>query len=215
MTPIVASICRPRFPARIVLPVALALLGATATPAVADPIVIAGIMFSDEDGGFTIIGGWGAGSLDDPIVVVEEIVEPRPVTLIVRGLSPTWGNRIPTNHPAGFIMRKVVVNRTAYVWNSYDHELQIVRGTPSDIYDGLSFGQGADTGRPFLSDRFGAGTMQDEPRDYLAFRDGEVRPGETVTFQYVITATSAVSEFYIVQDPNRPLAALPTRRPRG
>jgi hypothetical protein len=215
LTPLVASPRRPRLAAWIALPLALALPGLVATLAAAEPIVIAGLLFSDEDGGFTIVDGWGTGSLDDPIVVVEEIIEPRPVTLIVRGLSPEWGNRIPTNHPAGFVMRKVVVNRTTTIWNSYDHELQLVRGTPSDIYDGLSFGQGTETGRPFLSDHFGTGAMQDEPRDYLAFRDGEVRPGETVTFQYVITSTSAVREFYIVQDPNRPLAALPARRPRG
>jgi hypothetical protein len=183
----------------------------------AEPRMIGGLQFSDEAGGFVITDGWGTGTLDDPIVVVEEVLESIPITLIVRGFSPTWGNRVPTNHPAGFVIRKVVVNRTSYIWNSYDHELQIVRGTPSDIYDGLSFGQGSEIGRPFLSDHFGTGTMQDEPRDYVTFRDGEVRPGETATFQYVITATSAHETFYIVQDPNRPLAsvATPGRPGRG
>lgn len=212
---LIPSVARPR-----IVPAWLGLLAALAVgvaPVSAEPIMIAGLLFSDEDGGFTIVGGWGEGTIDDPIVVVEEIVEPRPVTLVVRGLSPGWGNKIATNHPAGFAMRKVVVNRTAYIWNSYDHELQLLRGTPSDIYDGLSFGQASEAGRPFLSDRFANGTMQDEPRDYVTFRDGEVRPGETVTFQYVITATSPTEVFYIVQDPNRPLAGLwvVPRRPRG
>ena len=211
LTVLVAVRCRRLAPAWL----ALALAGAVPGPAAADPIVVSGILFSDEDGGFTIVGGWGTGSLDDPIVIVEEFTEPRPVTLIVRGLSPDWGNRIPTNHPAGFAVRKVVVNRTGFTWSAFDHELQIERGVPSDIYDGLSFGQGAETGRPFPSDRFGSGTMEDEPKDFLSFRDGEVQPGDTVTFQYVITATSRVDEFYIVQEPNRPIAALAIRPPGG
>lgn len=200
---------------RLVLALALVLLGCSR--AGAEPRMIGGLLFSDEAGGFVIVDGWGTGTIEDPIVVVEEILEPVPLTLIVRGFGPTWGNRIPTSHPAGFAIRKVVTNRTSYVWNSYDHELQLVRGTPSDIYDGLSFGQGSEAGRPFLSDRFGTGTMQDEPRDYITFRDGEIRPGETATFQYVITATSAHDTFFIVQDPNRPLArlAVPGRRARG
>lgn len=200
---------------RVCRTVGAALLLLCAAPAIAQPAVVAGLVFSDEDGGFTIVGAWGEGTLEDPIVIVEEIVEPRPVTLVIRGFSPTWGNKIPTNHPAGFAIRKIVINRTANIWNSYDNELQIVRGTPSDIYDGLSFGQASEAGRPFLSDHFASATMQDEPRDYVTFGDGEVRPGEMVTFQFVITATSPVEAFYLVQDPNRPIAGLLTgARPR-
>ena len=196
-------------------PLVLIALLLAAAPAAAEPRLIGGLLFSDEAGGFVIVDGWGTGTIEDPIVVIEEVIEPVPITLIVRGFGPEWGNRIPTSHPAGFAIRKVVVNRTEYPWNSYDHELQLVRGTPSDIYDGLSFGQGSEAGRPFVSDLFGTGTMQDEPRDYLTFRDGEVRPGETATFQYVITATSPHETFYIVQDPNRPLASVtPRGRPR-
>jgi hypothetical protein len=201
---------------RLALALAMLVFGMSA-PANAEPRVIGGLLFSDEAGGFVIVDGWGTGTLEDPIVVVEEVIEPMPITLIVRGFSPEWGNRLATSHPAGFALKKVVVNRTQYVWNSYDHELQLVRGTPSDIYDGLSFGQGSEAGRPFLSDSFGTGTMQDEPRDYVTFRDGEVAPGASATFQYVITATSGHDEFYIVQDPNRPLANLAPggRDPRG
>lgn len=186
-----------------------------ATSARADPVEVAGLLFSDEDGGFTIVGGYGDGTIENPITIVEEITEQGAVTLIVRGFSPEWGNRLVTAHPAGFAFRKIVTNRTDQAWSSYDHELQLVRGVPSDLYDGLSFGQASEVGRPFVSDVYFGTTQIDEPRDFINFHDGEVKPGETVTFTYVITATSNVTEFYLVQDPNRLVAWLPhgQRRP--
>ncbi len=196
---------------------ALALAIATGgRDAMAGGFLVNGLLFTDEEGGFTLLSASGIGTLEDPFVIVEEITEMRPAALVIRGLSPAWGNRIPTNHPAGFVIRKVIINRTELAWDSYDHELQIQRGVPSDIYDGLSFGQGSEVARPFRSDRFARNTTHDEPRDFINYHDGQVAPGESVTFEFVITATSNVAQFYIVQDPNRPLASLdrPRRAPR-
>ncbi|MSP84041.1 MAG: hypothetical protein EXQ94_14320 [Alphaproteobacteria bacterium] len=199
---------------RLIVLAATALLGAGHDVAAA-AFEVDGLIFSDEEGGFQILSVSGHGTLEDPFVVVEEIIDNRPAALVIRGLSPAWGNRIPTNHPAGFVLRKVVINRTDLTWDTYDQELQIERGIPSDIYDGLSFGQASDAGRPFRSDRFAQNTTEDEPRDFINFHDGEVPPGDLVMFEFVITATSSVEQFYIVQDPNRPIAALPVaRRPR-
>ena len=191
---------------------AVLVLAAAAQGAAADALIVEGLMFSDEEGGFTLISASGRGTPEDPFVIVEEITEMRPAALIIRGLTAEWGNRLPTNHPSGFVIRKVIINHTDLAWDSYDHELQIERGVPSDIYDGLSFGQGSEVGRPFRSDQFARNTTHDEPRDFINYHDGLVNPGESVTFEFVITATSALAQFYIVQDPNRPIAALD--RPR-
>ena len=176
--------------------------------AAAEPITIKGLSFSDEMGGLRLLAVWGSGSLEDPITVVEEIIDTTGAILLVRGVGPHTGNPIPTNHPAGFALRKIVTNRTHQTWTFFDVELQKVLGTPSDIYDGLSFGQDAQAGRPFTSNRFNRSVSQDEPRDSLTFFDGVVEPGETVSLNFIVTATGFVPELIIMQRPNRPLAAL-------
>ncbi len=175
----------------------------------ADPVTVHGLTFSDEFGGFTILNAWGSGSLADPITVVEEITASTGTVLIVRGLGPESGNPIPTAHPAGFVLRKIVINATNRPWNIYDIELQKELGTTSDIFDGLSFGQSSQAGRPFPSDRFAQSALLEEPSDNLSFFDGLVAPGQTVTMTFVVTVTGPVPEFYILQRPNRPLAWIP------
>jgi hypothetical protein len=175
----------------------------------ADPVTVRGLTFSDEMGGFTILNAWGSGSLADPITVVEEVTAVTGTVLVVRGLGPESGNPIPTAHPACFVLRKIVINATNRSWNIYDVELQKVLGTTSDIFDGLSFGQSSQAGRPFPSDRFAQSALLEEPSDNLSFFDGIVAPGQTVTITFVVTVTGPVPEFYILQRPNRPLVWLP------
>jgi len=189
---------------------AAACMGLSATtPARADPITVKGLTFSDEMGGLRLLAAWGSGSLEDPLTVVEEIYDTSGAVLIVRGVGPQTGNPIPTNHPAGFALRKIVTNATHQTWTFFDVELEKNLGTPSDIYDGLSFGQDAQAGRPFTSNRFAQSASQDEPRDFITFFDGVVEPGETVSLNFIVTATGFVPELIILQRPNRPLAALP------
>ena len=187
-----------------------AFLTTAATDAAAEPVTIRGLTFSDEQGGFRIRDGWGSGSLEDPIVIVEEITGNGSVVLVVRGMGPVIGNAIPTAHPAGFVLRKIVINGTGMPWLFYDIELQKRFGVPSDLFDGLSFGQNSQAGRPFLSDLFQQSVSQDEPRDALLFYDGIVEPGQAVTMTFVVTATGPIPEFFILQRPNRPVAALPS-----
>lgn len=191
-----------------ILAATLAALAAGPQGAGAEPVTVRGLTFSDEQGGFELLSGWGSGSLEDPITIVEEVTATGGVVLVVRGFGPATGNPIPSAHPAGFVLRKVVINATGQSWTFYDVELQQVLGTPSDIFDGLSFGQASQVGRPFASDRFAQSVAQDEPRDSIVFFDGVVEPGERVSLTFVVTATGPMPEFYILQHPDRPVAAL-------
>jgi hypothetical protein len=197
----------------VIPPTARLLAGLCATlvwfsPVMAGEITVKGLTFSDELGGLRLLAAWGSGSLEDPVTVVEEIVDLSGAVLLVRGVGPSTGNPIPTNHPAGFALRKIVTNGTHQAWTFFDVELQKILGTPSDIYDGLSFGQDAQAGRPFTSNRFAQSVSQDEPRDSITFFDGVVEPGETVSLTFIVTATGYVPELLILQRPNRPLARL-------
>ena len=176
----------------------------------AQPMSANGITFSDEYGGFTIASVSGSGSTEDPFVVVEEITGPTSVVLMIIGLGPEFGNKIGTLHPVGFALRKIVRNQTPYIWNFMEFELQQVLGLSSDYLDGLSFGQGSVSGRPFTSSRFNESEDRTEPIDAITFSGGAIRPGQTAVFDVVITDTTPIPVFYLVQQPNRPLARLDT-----
>ena len=182
--------------------IAAALTGA----ADARPVTLEGVTFSDERGGFTILEASGTGSFADPFVVVEVITGPTAAVLVVRGVSPAFGNRVGTAHHTGFALRKVVTNHTPFLWMIVEFELQQVLGAYSDTLDGLSFAQGAIAGRPFGSDRFARISEVKEPFDMVTFQDGVLRPGETAVFNVTITDTTPVPTFYLIQRPNRPVA---------
>ena len=177
-----------------------------AAAANAQPVTLNGVTFSDELGGFTIVAASGSGSLEDPFLVVESITGPGAAVLVIRGLSLEFGNHVRTYHPTGFALRKIVTNRTPFTWNLVDFELQQRLGLSSDTLDGLSFGQGANSGRPFRSNRFMRVAEIHEPVDYVSFHDGDLKPGETATFDVIVTDTTPVALFYLVQRPNRPVA---------
>ncbi|MCH9019484.1 MAG: hypothetical protein IIA73_03875 [Proteobacteria bacterium] len=181
----------------------------------AQPVSVDGVVFSDELGGFVVVGASGSGSTEDPFIVYEEIIGPGAAVLVVRGITAAFGNRIGTLHPTGFALKKVVVNRTPFSWTFMDFELQENLGTSSDYFDGLSFGQGAVSGKPFRSNRYNLTSQLNEPVDSVTFYDGELRPGETGVFNVVITETTPTPVFYLVQRPNRPFAHLAARRSPG
>jgi hypothetical protein len=171
----------------------------------------AGLTFSDERGGFVIHGVSGTGTYEDPYVVIEEMTDPEGGVLVIRGADSGIGNRIGTLHAVGFALTKVVVNATHQEWSVFDLELQEIYGTPSDYYDGLSFGQAANLPQPFISDRFAMSEVTNEPHDELRFRDGSVKPGDRVTLKLVVTDATPVPEFYLVQRPSRLISVLPVR----
>ncbi len=176
----------------------------------AQPMSVNGVTFSDEYGGFTIAAVSGSGSTDDPFIVVEEITGPTSAVLMIMGIGLDFGNKVGTLHPVGFALRKIVRNKTPYIWNFMEFELQQILGVSSDYLDGLSFGQGSVSGRPFTSSRFNDSLDRAEPIDMVTFSGGAIRPGQSAVFDVIITDTTPIPVFYLVQQPNRPMARLDT-----
>jgi hypothetical protein len=188
----------------------IAAAGVIAGSAIAEPMTTGGLTFSDAYGGFRIAAVSGTGTLADPFIVVEEITGPTSAVLIIEGLSPEFGNRIGTLHHTGFALRKIVHNSTPFIWSFMEFELQQEFGVSSDYLDGLSFGQGSTTGKPFSSDQFNEFLERDEPIDSIIFDGGYLRPGESAVFNFIITDTTPIPRFYLVQQPNRPTVQLLT-----
>jgi hypothetical protein len=164
----------------------------------ATEISTGGFSFSDELGGFRLISASGSGSPGDPVVVVEEIEEVAPVTLIIRRSSGSVGA------PIGFLqltLVKVVVNRSNRVWAGFELELQEILRRPSVYGDGLSFNQTGAAPPDVASDSFAADNRLFEPYDRIHFQNGHVDPGATVQFRLIITDPTPLREFYLVQDP--------------
>ena len=78
-------------------------------------------------------------------------------------------------------------NGTHERWQKFDLELHKHFNNPSDYFDGLSFDQMKTMEHPVASDLFAHIRPVMEPFDYLLFSDGIVEPGETVSFEVVIT----------------------------
>jgi len=187
---------------------ALIQFAVSASPAAADSFAAGGLTFSDELGGFRLVNVSGTGRLDDPFVVIEEVMEGATATLVIRGLSSGFGNRIGSHHLTGFALTKVVINRTSTTWSRYELELREVKDYQSPYGDGLSFGQGGQAGRPFLATGFAGNQEIDEPYDSVVFGGGMIRPGDAATMAVVITDTTPSSPIYVVQQPMQEVAAM-------
>jgi hypothetical protein len=166
-----------------------------------------GLSFSDEGGGFTLKSVTGRGSLDDPYVVIEEVVGPRQAILVIRGLKRV-GNRIGTHHIAGVAINKVVINRSADVWQNYQMELRELTSRHSPYEDGLSFAQNTVIAGAFTASSFPNLQRFDEPQDTLGFSGSTVSPGESAQFSFLVTDMSPVEKFYLFQEPLQPVSEL-------
>jgi len=171
-----------------------------------------GLTFSDELGGFRLVSVTGTGRLEDPFVVVEEIGSQGPAVLLITGLRSNFGNRAGTQHLTGFAMIKMVRNLSNQVWRDFRMELRETMEHASPYGDGLSFGQAA-TGRTVDSSSFHQIRAIDEPFDGLAFDDGDVPPGATADFHFLITDETPARRILLVQDLSPPSAALPPPEP--
>lgn len=178
----------------------------SAAPAPAGTFSAGGLTFSDELGGFVLLGVSGNGTLDDPFVVVEEVKDGAPAILVIRGLSVEYGNRIGSHHLAGFALTKIAINRTGNIWSRYEVELREVPHFQSPYGDGLSFGQGGQIGRPFVATGFAGNREIDEPYDSVVFDGGAIAPGDSATFAVVVTDTTPNSPVFIVQQPMQEVA---------
>lgn len=161
--------------------------------------------FSDELGGFRILGVSGTGARDDPFVIVEEFHSSSPVTMVIRTAVP-----IRPFDPRGIFasghlhMRVEAINGSGQAWVEFEFELQEVRDRPSVFGDGLSFDQRRDKSETIGSDSFASFSRDFEPYDRLLYRDGHVDPRASAGFSFFITDFTPRSEFYLVQDPRIP-----------
>jgi hypothetical protein len=172
----------------------------------AEPVTVEGITFSDELGGFRIVGVSGRGSLDDPFILLEEVTGKEAAILTIRGLTAAFGNRVRTHHAVAFALTKVTINRSGRIWHSYQHELQEILGRDSTYGDGLSFGQAQSSPRPLSSDSFADYSIVDEPLDGLNFAGGDVRDGGRASFSLVISDNTPIDTFFLVQTQPDPIA---------
>jgi len=189
---------------RLCIRLALLLFVSTLSPAQAAGGSVGGLSFSDELGGFRIVSVSGSGTMDDPFVVVEEVTAPEQVVLVIRGVpDPQAGrranNRIGSEHPIGYALRKVVINRTDSVWTGYDLELQLPLGQASTQHDGLSFGEGSAHQRFAHADLFQIATVTSRPLDGIVFSIGDVPPGRHITLDFVITDIEERPAIYLSQ----------------
>jgi len=181
------------------------------TASQAASLTVNGVTFSDRLGGFVLEKASGEGSLDDPFVLVERMTDPNGGTLSFQ-VPPEFGNHIGSQHHIGFALVKVIENATGIPWTAFELELQSILGTPSDYYDGLSFGQGSQAGRPFSSSGFDHMTIVDEPYDRMEFDHGRIAVGASVTIRFVVTEFDPLTEAYLLQRPSRPVASEPSMR---
>jgi hypothetical protein len=178
---------------------AVAALIANATSVAGAEFLAGGYSFSDELGGFRLLSAEGTGSPDDPIVIVEEIEEVAPVTLVIRNRGSL--DRGSSSGLSEFTLVKQVVNRSKRVWAAFELELQETLRQPSLYGDGLSFKQFAAVAPDVSSDSFSDNERFFEPYDRIEFRNGHVDPESAARFKVTITDPTPVREFYLVQDP--------------
>lgn len=167
--------------------------------------------FSDRLGGFRLLSASGLGTPDNPIVVVEEVDEAAPITLVVRRQIGFMRGR---SGIATLTLEKVVINRSRRVWAGFEIELQEVFKRPSSYTDGLSFNQIGPREPDVRSNSFAENKRLFEPRDRIRFERGFVDPEATARFRMTITDPTPDMEFYIIQDPKLLSAWGPLNRSR-
>lgn len=163
--------------------------------------------FSDELGGFRIVGASGSGRKEDPFVITEEFTSSSPATMVIRATAPIRPFDQSGVFASGFMhFRIVVLNNSGQAWVEFEFELQEVYRQPSIFGDGLSFDQRRSDSDNIGSDSFTEFSRNFEPYDRLRFRDGKVDPLETAGFSFLVTDFTPRSQFYLLQDPRIPLS---------
>lgn len=201
---------RTRLHRRIAATIAVAVgAGCTVAPGAAVELFTGGYSFSDELGGFRLVSVSGSGTPDDPIVIVEEILEVAPITLVIRNHNFGGGSLRAVESQLTLVKR--VGNLSNRVWAGFEMELQEIQKKPSTYGDGLSFKQFAAMPPDVSSDSFADNERMFEPSDRIEFLNGSVDPGAAADFKVTITDPTPIPEFYLVQDPKLLAAELPGR----
>jgi hypothetical protein len=171
-----------------------------------------GLSFSDGPGGARLLAASGAGTRDDPIVLVEEIIGPGPAVLEIRNGRT---GHLEVSPATGFLtlrVVKIIVNRGPWRWAGFDLELMSAPGQPSVYSDGLSFDQPQTMRRSARADPFLQTVQEDEPFDRIRFDGGQVGPAEHLRLDFDIVDVNGTAVFYLVQRPIILLAWDPPRR---
>jgi hypothetical protein len=168
--------------------------------------------FSDELGGFRLVSVSGSGTPTDPIVIVEELPEVVPVTLVVRRLNLAADGPGPWQPTLTIVKR--ITNLSDRVWAGFEISLEERQGEPSDYGDGLSFNQFGAKPPDVSSDAFADNNRVFEPHDRIRFQSGHLDPQGTAQFQITITDPTPVREFFLVQDPQLLSVEAPTTNAR-
>src|SRR6266498_4095399 len=87
--------------------IAVLLAGSSSYSAAAE-FVAGSYSFSDEQGGFKLLSASGKGTIEDPVVIVEELYNVAPVTLVIRNHDLVEGKPFQ----AQLTLVKRVVNRS-------------------------------------------------------------------------------------------------------
>lgn len=161
--------------------------------------------FSDELGGFRIVGVTGNGTKDDPIVIREEMNSATPVTMAIRTIKPIRPFDYSGYYANGFLhIRLEVLNNSGLPWIEFEFELQEQLGRASVFGDGLSFDQRRTESGNIWSESFKKYSRAFEPYDRLLFRDGKVDHLDGASFNFMISDYTPRWEFFLVQDPRIP-----------
>jgi hypothetical protein len=161
--------------------------------------------FSDELGGFRILGASGAGTKEDPIVIQEEMTSATPVTMVIRTVRPIRPFDYSGLYANGFLHVRIEdLNNSALPWIEFEFELQEQLDKASLFGDGLSFDQRRTDGGNIWSESFREHSRAFEPYDRLLFREGTIDHLATASFNFFITDYTPRWEFYLVQDPRIP-----------
>lgn len=161
--------------------------------------------FSDELGGFRIVGASGSGTKDDPIVIREEMNSASPVTMVIRTVRPIRPFDYSGLYANGFLhMRIEVLNNSELPWIEFEFELQERLGKASIFGDGLSFDQRRTDSGNIWSESFREYSRAFEPYDRLLFREGTIDHLHSASFNFMITDFTPRWEFFLVQDPRIP-----------
>ncbi len=161
--------------------------------------------FSDELGGFEILGVSGLGTRDNPIVIRQRFGTASAVTLIIRSARENSDSDIYGSITNGTIYLELeTANDTNVPWVGFGLELQEIFNKPSIYGDGLSFDQLGRRDTDIYSDRFLNFEDQYEPGDRLVYTNGVVNHRTKVTMNFLITDFTPVSKFYLHQDPMIP-----------
>ena len=160
-----------------------------------------GLSFSDGPGGARLLAASGAGTRDDPIVLVEEIIGPGPAVLEIRNGRT---GHLEVSPATGFLtlrVVKIIINRGPWRWAGFDLELMSAPGQPSVYSDGLSFDQPQTLQRSARADPFLQTVQEDEPFDRIRFDGGQVGPAEHLRLDFDIVDVNGTPVFYLAQRP--------------